>query len=139
MNFTSFSRTKETFLLPFRFTSLTEWEDFIELDRDEPVNDKDKLKVVVTPQVVTPATSSKSFDECFMECSEQVIATPSSKSPEDLTVGSSRSTLSGNPQQSYLQRLLNEDDSGSEADAPCAKRGLKEHTYLMNLVKVKTR
>ena len=36
-----------------------EWDDYIEPDRDELVNDKDKLKVVVTPRLITPAPSSK--------------------------------------------------------------------------------
>ena len=34
-----------------------DWDDYIELDCNELVNDKDKLKVVVTPQLVTPAPS----------------------------------------------------------------------------------
>ena len=40
-------------------------------------------------------------------------------------VGSSCSTRSGDRQQSYFRRLLNEDDSGSEADAPLRQKGLK--------------
>ena len=37
-----------------------DWEDYIELDRNELVRLMiDKLKVVVTPQLVTPAPSSK--------------------------------------------------------------------------------
>ena len=45
-----------------------EWEDYNELDSDESVNEKEKLKVVVTPQLVTPAVSSKSLDDSYMEC-----------------------------------------------------------------------
>ena len=78
------------------------WDDYVELDRDEIVNDKEKLKVVVTPRLVTPASSSKSCDESYMECHEQVMTTPSSRSPDELTVDSSHCSM-----QSHL---LDEDD-----------------------------
>ena len=45
-----------------------EWDDYIELDHDGLVNDKDKLKVVVTPRLITPAPSSKLLDDSYMEC-----------------------------------------------------------------------
>ena len=101
-----------------------EWEDYIELDRDESVNDKEKLKVVVTPQLVTPAASSKSFDDSYMECYEQ-LTTPSSISPEELTIDSSQSTRSGGPQQLHSRRLLDEDDSGSDANVFPRQKGVK--------------
>lgn len=67
-----------------------DWDDYIELDRDELVNDKDKLKVVVTPRLVSPAPSSyKSLDDLY---SEELVTTPSSKSPDELTMDSSHST-----------------------------------------------
>lgn len=69
-------------------------DDYIELDRDELVNDKDKLKVVVTPRLVTPAPSSKSLDDSYIECHEQLVTAPSLKSPEELTMDSSQSTMS---------------------------------------------
>ena len=46
----------------FHKFSLEWWYDYVELDHDELVNDKDKLKVVVTPRLITPAPSSKSLD-----------------------------------------------------------------------------
>ena len=78
------------------------WDDYVELDRDEIANDKEKLKVVVIPRLVTPASSSKSCDKSYMECHEQVMTTPSSKSPDEQTVGSSTCSMQS--------RLLDEDD-----------------------------
>ena len=37
-----------------------EWEDYIELTDDDAIENKDKLKVVVTPRIVTPGTASQS-------------------------------------------------------------------------------
>lgn len=121
-----------------------EWEDYIELDRDELVNDKDKLKVVVTPWLVTPAPSSKSLDDSYMECHEQLVTTPSSKSPEELTVDSSQSTISvmsqqshshsvqsRDSQQSHSRRLLDEDDSDADPSIPPRQKGLKR-VHILN-------
>ena len=41
----------------------TEWDDFIEVERDTAINNKDKLKVIVTSQLVTPAHSAMNDDD----------------------------------------------------------------------------
>lgn len=43
------------------------WDDWVEMSSDEEVNDKDKLKVVVTPRLVTPS-SSKSIEQIESVC-----------------------------------------------------------------------
>ena len=40
-----------------------EWDDFVELDEAAVVVDKGKLKVVVTPQLVTPTHSSATLEK----------------------------------------------------------------------------
>ena len=37
----------------------TEWQEYIELDEHAVVDNKDKLKVVVTPRLVTPLSSAQ--------------------------------------------------------------------------------
>ena len=92
-----------------------DWDDYIELDHDELVNDKDKLKVVVTPHLVTPAPSSKLLDDSYMECHEQLVTTPSSKTPEELTMDSSQSTVSAMSQQSHSHSVQSGDSLRSRS------------------------
>ena len=73
-----------------------------------------------------------------MECHEQLVTTPSSKSPEELTADSSLSTpsvmsqqshshsvRSRDSQQSRSQRLLDEDDSDADPNMPPHQKRLK--------------
>ena len=55
------------------------WDDWVEMSSDEEVNDKDKLKVVVTPRLVTPS-SSKLIEQIESESAAGTPSGPTSKS-----------------------------------------------------------
>lgn len=57
----------------------SDWNEFMELDYTEKIDDKDKLKVIVTPQLVTPTVSTPKTS--LAEDDSSICSPPSTSTP----------------------------------------------------------